>query len=74
MKPLATSLLLLLLVTAHAGPGWENKVIGDVHFEVPSDCQTGAQNTPVRSRFPMTKTSSLRAPCALGGGSSLPSR
>lgn len=46
MKPLAASLLLLLLVTAHAGPGWENKVIGDLHFEVPSDCQTGVQNAP----------------------------
>ena len=46
MKPLVTSSLLLLLATVHATPGWENKVIGNVHIEVPTGCQTDAQNTP----------------------------
>ena len=46
MKPLVTSSLLLLVATVHAAPGWENKIIGDVHIEVPADCQTDAQNTP----------------------------
>jgi hypothetical protein len=46
MKPLGTSSFLLLLATVHAGPGWENKVIGNVHIEAPADCQTDAQNTP----------------------------
>ena len=46
MKPLVTSLLLLLLATLHAGPGWEHKVIGNVRIEVPSDCKPDVQNTP----------------------------
>ena len=46
MKPLVTFLLLLLLATVHAAPGWENKVIGNVSIEVPTDCQTDVQNTP----------------------------
>jgi hypothetical protein len=46
MKPLISSLLLLLLVTLHAAPGWENKVIGNVRIEVPADCKTDVQNTP----------------------------
>jgi len=46
MKPLITSLFLLLLVTVHADPGWENKVIGNIRIEVPPDCETNVQNTP----------------------------
>jgi hypothetical protein len=46
MKPLVTSLLLLLLATVHAGPDWEHKVIGNVRIEVPTDCKTDVQNTP----------------------------
>jgi hypothetical protein len=46
MKPLVTSLLVLLLATVHADPGWENKVIGNVRIEVPTDCKTDVQNTP----------------------------
>jgi hypothetical protein len=46
MKPLATSLLLLLLATVHAGPAWEPKVIGNVRIEVPADCKRDVQNTP----------------------------
>src|SRR5262245_35763532 len=46
MKPLATLLLLLLLATVHAIPGWQNKVIGSMSIEVPTDCQTDVQNTP----------------------------
>jgi hypothetical protein len=45
MKPLAVSLLFLLLATIHAAPGWENKVIGNVSIEVPTDCETDVQNT-----------------------------
>jgi hypothetical protein len=46
MKPLVTSLLLLLLATVHADPGWENKVIGNFRIEVPTDCKTDTQHTP----------------------------
>jgi hypothetical protein len=46
MKPLVTSLLLLLLPTIHAVPGWENKVIGNVRIEVPTDCKTDSRDTP----------------------------
>ena len=46
MKPLVTSLLLLLLATVRADPGGENKVIGSVRIEVPTDCKTDVQNTP----------------------------
>ncbi len=46
MKPLITSLLLLLLATVHADPGWQNKVIGNFRIEVPADCNTNVQNTP----------------------------
>src|SRR6266516_4669261 len=47
MKPLATSSLLLLLLTAaHADSGWEKKVIGNVRIEVPSDSKTDLRNTP----------------------------
>ena len=46
MKPLVTSLLLLVLATVHADSGWEKKVIGNVCIEVPTDCKTDVQNTP----------------------------
>jgi hypothetical protein len=54
MRPrlLATLLSSLLLVTAaDADPaaqkqGWEKKVIGNVHIELPTDCKTDVQNTP----------------------------
>ncbi|MGH7983069.1 MAG: hypothetical protein ACREFF_07970 [Candidatus Udaeobacter sp.] len=46
MKLLVTSLLLLLLTAVHANPGWQNKVIGNVHIQVPTDCKTDVQNTP----------------------------
>ena len=46
MKPLAVSLLSLLLATLHAAPGWENKVIDNVSIEVPSDCRSDVQHTP----------------------------
>jgi hypothetical protein len=46
MKPLAISLLLLLLATVHAGPAWEPKVIGNVRIEVPTDCKRDVQKTP----------------------------
>jgi hypothetical protein len=46
MKPFVTALLLLLLATVHADPGWENKVISNVRIEVPTDCKTDVQNTP----------------------------
>jgi hypothetical protein len=46
MKPLAISLLLLLLATVHAGPAWEPKVIGNVRIEVPTDCKRDVQSTP----------------------------
>jgi hypothetical protein len=46
MKALAVSLVFLLLATAHAAPGWENKVIGNVSIEVPSDCRSNVQQTP----------------------------
>jgi len=46
MKPLATSVLLLLLATVRADSGWESKVIGNVRIEVPTDCKTDVQNTP----------------------------
>ncbi|MDP9098885.1 MAG: hypothetical protein M3N48_07815 [Verrucomicrobiota bacterium] len=46
MKPLAISLLLLLLATVHADPGWQTKIIGNVRIEVPTDCKTNVQNTP----------------------------
>ena len=45
MKPLVTSLLLPLLATVHADPSWENKVIGNIRIEVPTDCKTDAQDT-----------------------------
>lgn len=46
MKLLVTSLLLLLLATVRANPGWENKVIENVRIEVPTDCKTDVQSTP----------------------------
>ena len=46
MKPFVTSSLLPLLATVHADPGWENKVIGNIRIEVPTDCKTDAQDTP----------------------------
>jgi hypothetical protein len=46
MKLLVTSLLLLLLATVRADPGWENKVIENVRIEVPTDCKTDVQSTP----------------------------
>jgi hypothetical protein len=46
MKPLVTSLLLLLRAAVHADPAWEKKVIGDVRIEVPTDSKTDVQNTP----------------------------
>src|SRR5436305_6854951 len=46
MKPLVISLLLMLLAAVHAGLGWENKVIGNLRIEVPTDCQTDVRNTP----------------------------
>ena len=46
MKSLVTSSLLLLLATVYADPGWENKVIGNVRIEVPTDCKSDVQNMP----------------------------
>jgi hypothetical protein len=46
MKSLVISSFLLLLATVHAEFGWENKVIGNVRIEVPTDCKTNVQNTP----------------------------
>ena len=46
MKPLATSLFLLLRAQFMLPPAWENKVIGNVRIEVPIDCKTDVQNTP----------------------------
>lgn len=46
MKPLVTSLLLLLGAALYADPAWEEKVIGDVRIEVPTDSRTDVQNTP----------------------------
>ncbi len=46
MKPFAISLLLLLVATVHAGPGWEHRVISNVRVEVPTDCKVDVQNTP----------------------------
>ena len=46
MKPVVTSLLLLLGTALHADPAWEKKVIGDVRIEVPTDSKTDVQNTP----------------------------
>ena len=46
MKPLVTSLLLLLGTAVHADPAWESKIIGDVRIEVPTDSKTDVQNTP----------------------------
>jgi len=42
---------LLLITAAEADPaaqkqGWENKVLGNVRIEVPSDCKTDVQTTP----------------------------
>jgi hypothetical protein len=60
MKPLVTSLLFVLLATVHAGPGWENKVIGNVRIEVPTDCQTDVQNTPGAGAVQSMKKYSFR--------------
>lgn len=46
MKPLVTSILLLLLTEVRADPGWENKAIGNVRIDVPSPSKTEVQNTP----------------------------
>ena len=46
MKPLATSLLLVLLATVHAHADWQKKVISNISIEIPTDCQTDVQNTP----------------------------
>jgi hypothetical protein len=46
MKRLLTALLLLVLAAVHADPGWENKLIGNVRIEVPTDCKADVQNTP----------------------------
>src|SRR4051812_44432241 len=46
MKPLVTSLLLLLGTAVHADPAWESKIIGDVRIDVPTDSKTDVQNTP----------------------------
>ena len=46
MKPLVTSLLLLLLTAVYADPGWEKKTIDHVRIEVPADSKTDIQNTP----------------------------
>jgi hypothetical protein len=47
MKPLVTSLLLLIPLTSiHADPGWQKKTIGNVRIEVPSDSNTEGQNMP----------------------------
>jgi hypothetical protein len=48
MKRLVASLLLLLLTTVGADPGWQNKVIGNVHIQVPTDCKIDVQNAPGR--------------------------
>jgi hypothetical protein len=60
MKPLATSLLLLLLATVHAGPAWEPKVIGNVRIEVPTDCKRDVQNTPGAGAVQSMKKYSFR--------------
>jgi hypothetical protein len=46
MKPVVTSLLLLLGTAVHADLAWDEKVIGDVRIEVPTDSKTDVQNTP----------------------------
>jgi hypothetical protein len=46
MKPLVTSLFLLLATPVHADLAWEKKVIGDIRIEVPSDSKREVQNTP----------------------------
>ena len=46
MKPLVTSFLLPVLSVIHARPGWENKVIGNIRIEVPTDCKADVQNRP----------------------------
>jgi hypothetical protein len=60
MKSLPTSLLLLLLATIHADPGWENKVIDNVRIEVPADCKTDVQNTPGAGAVQRMKKHSFR--------------
>ena len=45
MKPLVTAFLLMLPSAIHARPGWENKVIGNIRIEVPTDCKADVQNT-----------------------------
>ena len=45
MKPLAISLLLLLVATVDAGPAWEPNVIGNVRIEVPTDSKKNVQST-----------------------------
>jgi hypothetical protein len=59
-KPLAISLLLLLLATVRADSGWENKVIGNVRIEVPADCETDVQNTPGAGAVQRMKKYSFR--------------
>jgi hypothetical protein len=46
MKLIVTSILVLVIATAQAGPTWEHRVIGNVGLEVPTDCKTDVQNTP----------------------------
>jgi hypothetical protein len=44
MKPLVTSLLLLLLTVVRADPSWQEKTIGNVQIEVPSDSKIEVRN------------------------------
>jgi hypothetical protein len=46
MKPLVTSLLLLLGTAVYADPAWEKKVIDDIRIEIPTESKTDVQNTP----------------------------
>jgi hypothetical protein len=60
MKPLAILLLLLLIATVHADPGWENKVIGNVRIEVPADCKRDVQDAPGAGAVQRMKKYSFR--------------
>ena len=60
MKPLAISLLLVLIATAHADPGWENKVVGNVRIEVPADCKRDVQDAPGAGAVQRMKKYSFR--------------
>jgi hypothetical protein len=46
MKPLAISVILLLLATVRADPSWQSKVVGDVRIDVPTDSKADVQERP----------------------------